>query len=813
MLVYEADKQQFLKDNDNSDIQDVVLGRYKSVTGRTVSPSEIRSWQASLGYMAKVLRDEEIPATTGVAVELHIPQTSKRIDIILTGHGENGAKNAVIIELKQWEKIETTPKDAIVRTFIGGGMREDVHPSYKAWSYVSLLEGFNEAVYSGNISLKGCAYLHNYTRDGLIDAAHYDVYIGKAPLFLKGDPERQKLREFIKRYVKYGDSRKVLYELDAGRIRPSKALADSLKGLIKGNPEFVLVDDQKQVYEACIAFGRSASSRKPRVVLVEGGPGTGKTVLAIQILVQLTSLGLNCKYVSKNAAPRRVYESKLVGTIRKSQFSNFFGGSGSFIEAEENQFDVLIVDEAHRLNAKSGLYGNLGENQINELIEAAKCTIFFIDENQRIAMADVGTKEAIRDFAKAKRATVDEMELASQFRCSGSDGYIAWLDNTLGIRETANSTLSKSEFDFRVFDSPEAMHSAIEERNGRNKARVVAGYCWPWNSKKDATSFDIEIGETYKRRWNLTSDESLWIVAEKSVNEVGCIHTCQGLEVEYIGVIIGPDLIVRQGRVQTVPAARDRHDKTLKGFKKFALESAEEAQKLGDLIVKNTYRTLMTRGMKGCFIFCTDPETAEYFSGRISASKDAQVSIATPIPLSTKVKSRVSKKVLPNSAVLPFRILAKSEVLPFENAVPLLDLKIAAGGFSLSQLEGADVEWIELPLGLKPSNGLFVAQVVGESMNKRIPNGSWCLFKSYPAGTRQGKVVVAKHHSLSDPETGGSFTVKVYSSEKKSDSKFGWKHSKITLSPASSDLNFQDLVFFDNDFDSVEIVAELIEVL
>lgn len=617
MLVYEATKKKFLTDND-SDIQDIVLERYQTVTGRSVSPSEIRSWQMSLGFMAKVLRDEEIPETAGIAVELHIPQTSKRIDIIVTGLDEAGKKNAVVIELKQWEKIETTSKDAIVKTFIGNGIREDVHPSYKAWSYVSLMEGFNEAVHGGHIQVKGCAYLHNYARDGLIDSPHYAAYTAKAPLFLKGEEERRGLRKFIKTYVKYGDNRAVLYELNAGKIRPSKALADSLKGLMKGNPEFVLIDDQKQVYEACIAAGKSASSDNPLTLVIEGGPGTGKTVLAIQLLVHLTGLGLNCRYVSKNAAPRRVYEKKLVGTVRRSEFSNFFTGSGSYIEAAANTFDVLIVDEAHRLNEKSGLYGNLGENQIKELISSAKCSIFLIDEDQRIAMSDIGTKEEIRKFAKEKTSTIQEMVLLSQFRCSGSDGYIAWLDNTLNIRETANTHLQPSEFEFKVFDTPRAMHEAIERKNATNKARVVAGYCWPWLSKKNSSSDDITIGADYKRQWNLDEDGSLWIVAQNSVKEVGCIHTCQGLEVEYIGVIIGPDLIVRDGQVRCAPGARNRHDRTMRGYKTMLRKDPMMAAALGDLIVKNTYRTLMTRGMRGCFLYCTDLETSAYFKSKLT---------------------------------------------------------------------------------------------------------------------------------------------------------------------------------------------------
>ncbi|WP_430491875.1 DNA/RNA helicase domain-containing protein [Pseudomonas fulva] len=617
MIVYAATKQQFLKDNDNDDIEDVILRHYKEATGKTVGRSEIRSWQGSLTYMAKVLRDEGLPSDAGLAIELHIPQSSKRIDFLLTGRDENQAKKAVLIELKQWSKANATTKDAIVKTALGGGLVETIHPSYQVWSYAALLEGFNEAVYDKSIEIRPCAYLHNYVSDGIIDSAHYEPHISKAPLFLKGPDELTKLRSFLKKHIAHGDNKEVLYELSDGKIRPSKALAEALEGLMTGKPEFVLIDDQKAIFESALAASSEASDQAPKVLIIEGGPGTGKTVLAINLLVRLTELRLLSKYVSKNAAPRKVYESKLVGTIKRSHFSNFFSGSGAFIDTEPNTFDALIVDEAHRLNEKSGLYGNLGENQIKELIESAKCSIFFIDEDQRVTLSDIGSKQAIRAFAKAKGAVVEEYVLSSQFRCSGSDGYMAWLDDVLGIRSTANPTLDTSEYEFKVFDSPQALHDAIDEKNHGNKARVVAGYCWPWLSKKDPNAADIVIGD-YTRKWNLDQDGSLWIIAENSIEQVGCIHTCQGLEVDYIGVIIGPDLVVRDGNVVTSPNERDKHDKSIRGWKKMMKVQPALAKKETDLIIKNTYRTLMTRGMKGCYLYCTDKETAQFFKSRLS---------------------------------------------------------------------------------------------------------------------------------------------------------------------------------------------------
>ena len=277
MIVYAATKQQFLKDSDNDDIEDVILRHFKEATDKKVSASEIRSWQGSLTYMAKVLRDDGLPNSAGLAIELHIPQSSKRIDFLLTGRDENQAKNAVLIELKQWSKASATTKDAIVKTALGGGLVETIHPSYQVWSYAALLESFNEAVYDKSIEVRPCAYLHNYVSDGIINSAHYEAYTSKAPLFLKGPEELAKLRSFLKKHIIHGDNKEVLYELASGKIRPSKALAEALSGLMKGKPEFVLIDDQKSIFESVLAAASEASIEAPKVLIIEGGPGTGKT--------------------------------------------------------------------------------------------------------------------------------------------------------------------------------------------------------------------------------------------------------------------------------------------------------------------------------------------------------------------------------------------------------------------------------------------------------------------------------------------------------------------------------------------------------
>ena len=617
MIIYQGTKSGFLQDTDNRDIEDVVARAYLARTGRYVPNAEIRSWRESLGQMAKVLRDESMPDDMGVGIEYGIPQTAKRIDFILSGRDADDRPHLIVVELKQWSTARISEKDGLVIAQRGGAKEtEGAHPCYQAWSYAALLEGFNEAVYDSNVALRPCAYLHNYIEDGVINNEHYAPYIEKAPLFLRGEEERGRLRDFIKQHVKRGDRAELLFKIDNGRIRPSRMLADSLAKMLKGNQEFVLVDDQKVAYETSLALARAASPDSKQVAIIKGGPGTGKSVVAVNLLVALTKLGLLTKYVSKNAAPRSVYKERLRGNARQAVIDNLFSGSSAFVNTDANTFDALIVDEAHRLNRYSGLYGNLGENQVKEVIASAKCTILFVDDDQVVTLADIGHSSELERWAAELGARVTHLGLASQFRCGGSDGYLAWLDRILGIHDTATADLDSDTFDFRIVDSPMELHALIAEKNSvNNKSRVVAGYCWDWKSRRDPEAFDIVLANgEYQRQWNLDSDSSLWLIAPRSIDQVGCIHTCQGLELDYVGVIVGPDLLVRDGRLVAVPENRSRQDRSIRGYKRLLQVDPVATRSRLDRIIRNTYRTLMTRGMKGCYVFCVDDETRDYFA-------------------------------------------------------------------------------------------------------------------------------------------------------------------------------------------------------
>jgi len=613
MIVYQSTKADFSEDVLTDRIEKRVLYFFEQNLHRRTGKSEIASWKNSMLYMDKVLNDPTIPDDCGVAIEYQIPQSGKRLDFILTGLGDENKEYAILIELKQWSEAHLSEKDGIIISPLGGRLSDQLHPSYQVWSYASLLQNFNQTIEEERINLQPCAYLHNYVMDDIIAHDHYTEYIEKAPIFLRGDAV--KLRNFIKKYVRHGDKTKILFRIEQGKIRPSKLLADSMVSLLNGNPEFIMIDEQKLAYEVALSVSQKATHNKKQVLIVKGGPGTGKSVVAVNLLVEITRRGLLTQYVSKNAAPRAVYIKNLAGAFSKVLISNMFKGSGGYYDAKKNTFDTLIVDEAHRLNEKSGMYGNMGENQIKELIQAARCTVFFIDEDQRVTLKDIGSVSEIVRWAELANAEIYIEELSSQFRCAGSDGYIAWLDHILQIRETANTNVDDLGYEFKVFSSPNELRDAIIEKNEiNNRAKMVAGYCWEWKSKKDDKAYDVVIPEhNFQMQWNLTTDGSLWIVSPKSVNQIGCIHTCQGLEVDYIGVIVGPDLLVRDGQVLTQPAARAKRDSSVKGYKKLIERDPEEGKAMVRAVIKNTYRALMTRGMKGCYVYCTDKETEEYF--------------------------------------------------------------------------------------------------------------------------------------------------------------------------------------------------------
>ena len=623
MIVYDGIKTDFMNDVRDNLICNKIYEQYQKYFGRT-NESQMRAWQNSMQYMRNVLDSNDIPENCGVAIEYNIPTTSKRIDFILTGFNDENTKSVIIIELKQWSDCSSVDSEdgIVVETYIGGGMRRAPHPSYQAMSYAAYIDNYNESVQNGRMLLKPCAFLHNYhfQENDPITAEQYKDYIEAAPMF--GSEDFPKLRSFITKYIKKGDSGKTIYEIEHGRFRPSKSLQDCLGSMLKGNQEFIMIDDQKVAFEIAMKATKNAVAfGKKKVLVIEGGPGTGKSVLAINLLVELTKCNITSFYVTKNGTPRAVFKKKLQGDFKKDYIDSCFQNSGNFVDVEKNAIDSLIVDEAHRLTEKSGFMNNLGENQIKEIINAAKCSIFFIDEDQRVTLKDIGTIDSIEKFAQELGAEYEKISLESQFRCNGSDGYLAWLNNLLEIRKTANFDDMDFTYDFKVFDDPNEMREAIIEKNRtNNKSRIVAGYCWDWDKdNKDNTNFyDITIPKyQFGISWNLGEDSQTFAINQNSVNEAGCIHTCQGLEFDYVGVIIGNDMAYRNGKIVTDVTERAKTDQSIKGIKSLMSKNPEEAKKLADRIIKNTYKVLMTRGMKGCYVFCTDDELRDYLKNKL----------------------------------------------------------------------------------------------------------------------------------------------------------------------------------------------------
>ena len=593
MIVYQNTKKGFLEDVESGSIENLIENLLKNILNIKVSPSEKNSFKESLLRMYMVLNDVKIKDDLVVAVEYQIPATSKRIDFLVLGD-----KKGYLIELKQWEKIEKTNMPNIVKTFLGRKKRETVHPSYQAYSYSRFLIDFNEYVRK-NIDIEPVVFMHNMEKND--EFLSYEI-IKETRVFFKND-----ILDFRK-LLKNLDtpSRNILEKIDSSAISPSKPLVDSLVKMLEGNEEFILLDEQRLVFEKAINLSKKKGKK---VFIVKGGPGSGKSVVAVNLLVEFIKNKKNARYVTKNSAPREVYKTKLKGIYKNKIIDNLFTSSGSFVNSLENEYDVLIVDEAHRLNEKSGLFAK-GENQIKEIINASKFSIFFIDEDQKVTFKDIGSVEEIKKWAKELDAQIYEEELTSQFRCNGSDGYLAWLDDVLEIRESANKTLDGIDYDFRVFDDVEDMY---EELKKHKNSAIVAGYCWNWVSRKAAKD-DIVIGN-FSKKWNLEEDGSVWLL-KNPLNQVGCIHTIQGLEVDYIGVIIGEDLIYDNGII-TQPQKRAKTDKSLSGYKKMLKEDKIKAEELADKIIKNTYRVLMSRGLKGCFVYAVDKNLRDYLKERI----------------------------------------------------------------------------------------------------------------------------------------------------------------------------------------------------
>ena len=616
MIVYEDSKRCFVEDIKSNCIADKITAKIRERGINAGHEREYISWQNSLQFMRNIVDDNDIDDEVRIAIEYNIPLTSKRVDFIICGADANNNDNVVVVELKQWQKAEVVADDMhyCVKTFVGGNNRIVCHPSYQAYSYACFIRNYSQTVLDDGINLIPCAYLHNYDPDfkQTLSNSIYKEWVSEAPFFIRNETEQ--FSAFVKKYVTRRSSNgDLLYKIDHGRLKPTKTLQDSLASMVKGNKEFMLLDEQAVCYDMCLkTMAKCKEDGKKRTIVIQGGPGTGKSVLAVNLLMEFINKSLNTCYATKNSAPREAFLSLLTHSDAKKQVNikQLFRSPFGLSNVPDNTYDCLIVDEAHRLVKK--MYGDWnGENQVKECISASLLSIFLLDEDQAVTVNDIGSIAEISKWCRELNSTLKmpaEAKLVSQFRCNGSDAYIQFIDDILQrTEESVTVSLDELNFDFRIFDSAIELREALREKNAiNNKSRMVAGYCYDWNVKHGRGDYDIMLPDGFKAKWNLEKDK-IWAINPNSFEEVGCIHTAQGLEFDYVGVLIGKDLKYdsTSGRIITDKQAISKDDKS-SGIRSCKNESIVRK------LILNTYKTLLTRGQKGCYVYCEDKSLAEY---------------------------------------------------------------------------------------------------------------------------------------------------------------------------------------------------------
>lgn len=570
--------------------------------------------------------------------------------------------------------------------------------------------------------------------------------------------------------------------------------------LLKYSPYKTLSNEQR---EGLLTILRSLLHKDFKSIIVEGGAGTGKTILAIFLFKLLISNNEDFNFKEFGAEENEVIElvrklknmypnprmalvvpmASFRATLKKV-FKNIKGLNANMVigpaEVAKEKFDLVVVDESHRLRRRVNLgayYGafdnaceklGLDKNTCCELDwikMQADTAILFYDESQSIKPSDV-RKEHF-DALKADKRTKIEY-LKSQFRVKGGNDYVQYISKLLNGSLQDNSPVYRSkDYELVLFESLEDMVNVIKKREMENGlSRLVAGYSWEWISNNDPKAFDIKIDDI-ELRWN--SQNIDWVNSENAINEVGCIHTTQGYDLNYAGIIFGNEISYDEEKDEIVIIKENYFDKNGK-------QSIKDPEELKAFIL-NIYKTLMLRAIKGTYVYVCDKALRAYFAKHITGHRNER---------------KIS-------------YLAASRVIPFENAVPVYDLKAAAGGFSEWQ-QVTDYEWIELPPRYKPSRDWFACTVVGESMNRVIPNGSVCLFKRYTGGSRDGCIVLVEHTSIQDPDFGSGYTVKEYRSKKRVDED-GWTHQSIILKPLSDRTDYAEMELTEDELAVLKVIG------
>lgn len=623
MRLYAGMSDEFILDTTRNQVAEKLQAAFFSYYRYKPSPGEVGAWRNSLRAMAQILQHAQL-REHGVMLEYQLPLSSKRLDCLVCGRDHASTDQAVIVELKQWEKCGPSEADKLVVSWVGGGQRELLHPSVQVGQYQQYLQDTHTAFHDGSdpVQLSACAYLHNYSAepDDPIVAPKFDATLREYPMFLADGADE--LANFLTDRLGQGSGRAVLDRVERSAFRPSRKLMDHVATTIRSKAPWVLLDEQLVVFEKILALARAGvRGRKKQVVIVRGGPGTGKSVLAINLVAELYKMHLNAHYATGSKAfTETLWE--ILGARSRATFKYFSSYGG----ADFDGVDVLICDESHRIRETSSnrftpKAQRTDKPQLHELLDAAKVAVFFIDDKQGVRPNEIGSSEFIRSEATKRKCGLSEYELEVQFRCAGSDGFVNWINNTLGVAKTANVLWDGADgFDFRILDSPESVERAIRNKVAEgHTGRIAGGFCWEWSPpRKDGTLIaDVVIGD-YRRPWNakpgnwkLARDippASLWATDPNGIEQIGCVYTIQGFELDYIGVIWGKDLVY------------DFDQQAWLGNKQHSADSVVKRSK-GQFVdlVKNTYRVLLSRGLKGCYVHFLDKNTERFVRSRMES--------------------------------------------------------------------------------------------------------------------------------------------------------------------------------------------------
>jgi hypothetical protein len=587
----------------------------RMAAGLTVSDSERRSWDRSLPSVANDLVEAGL-SQVEMLIEYQLPLTSKRVDVVLAGTDRRTGGDAyVVVELKQWSHAEVWDEDSsrvLVHSMSG---RPKLHPVLQARGYCDYLEGFAAALAGHPEALHGVAYLHNASRLDVIDL--YDL-VGDNRTRLFTQDTRGAFVDYLRDRFAPSPGRGAADRLLASAVRPSRQLLAHAAAELKEREQFVLLDEQRLAYELVLhAVDKGRRQDTKTVVVVSGGPGSGKSVIALSLLGELSRQGRAVLH----ATGSRSFTQTMRRVVGKgsTRLQGLFKYFNNFQEAKKNDLDVLICDESHRIREVSAdrytpARLRTGRPQVDELVDAALVPVFLLDEHQVVRPGEIGSLAEIREHAEARGLEVRHVSLDAQFRCGGSRRYEQWVLDLLGLDGgEPGPWLGDDHFEVGPADSPAELEALLKSRldNGFS-ARMTAGYCWPWSDlSRDGTLVaDVVIGP-WARPWNVKGDRSvgdapasaLWATLPGGFGQVGCVYTAQGFEYDWNGVIIGPDLVYRDGRLRTDRSAS----------KDPALRRGVSDQD-ADRLIRNTYKVLLTRGMLGTLVYSVDPPTQDYLA-------------------------------------------------------------------------------------------------------------------------------------------------------------------------------------------------------